>query len=123
MSNEIGFSRKLFNFMLGIYIVLLSIAIGLSGIISNASMLYYFAGVIIGTTVGDIIVEGNAGWKTRNNANDIARTIIEACHRAGDFYGISENAIRTIKANFSRNTITKLTGETYRSLIQGGFYE
>lgn len=98
MSNEIGFSRKLFNVMLDI--VLLPKATGLSGIIGNTSLLYYFACVMIGTTVGDIIVEGNAGWKTRNNANDIARTIIEACHRARDFYQISENAVRTAEANF-----------------------
>lgn len=123
MSNEIGFSRKLFNVMLDIYIVLLPKATGLSGIIGNTSLLYYFACVMIGTTVGDIIVEGNAGWKTRNNANDIPRTIIEACHRAGDFYQISENAVRTAEAKFFWKSITKLTGETYRSLLQGGFYE
>lgn len=123
MSNEIVFLRKLFNFILGIYIVLLSILTGLSSIISNTSLLYYFAGVMIGTTVGDIIGEGNAGWKVRNNANDIARTIIEVCHRAGEFYQISENAVRTAEANFSWNSITKLTGETYRSLLQRGFYE
>ena len=47
MSNEIGITRKLFNFMLGIYIVLLPIATGLSGIIGNTSLLNYFAGVMI----------------------------------------------------------------------------
>ena len=72
-----------------------------------------------GTTIGDIIVEGNAGWKARNNANDIARTIIDACQQAGDFYKLSENAVRAAEVNFSWSSVTKSTVEYYKKLIMG----
>lgn len=47
MNTNIRITRKLFNFMLGIYIMLLPIGTGLAGIIGNTSLLNYFAGIII----------------------------------------------------------------------------
>ena len=75
--------------------------------------------VSVGTTVDDIIADGHAGWKANNDAADIAKTIIEACQQAGDFYQISENAVRTAEVNFSWCSVTKTTVEYYKKLIIG----
>ncbi len=70
-----------------------------------------------GTTLGETVTQGDAGWCAQTNVSDIARNIQKAIEERSLWPVKSENARRIIEEQFSWNKIARETVESYSALV------